>query len=61
MFSLSLTDILIGKCILIVVSTIKKDGELYSNRELEIIGLIVENRVTPDLIKDVIKYIRINT
>jgi hypothetical protein len=56
-----LSNILERDGIAIVASTIQKDGKLDGDGELRIIGVVAEDRVIGDLIKDIVKDFWVNT
>jgi hypothetical protein len=56
-----LSNIFKGNCIAIVTSPIQKNSQLDGNRELRIVGLVLEDGMTRYVIKDIIKDLRVNT
>jgi hypothetical protein len=56
-----LSDILKRNGIAIVACTIKKNGKLDGDGELRIVGLVPEDRVSRDMIEDIIKDLWVDT
>jgi hypothetical protein len=54
-YTCPLSNILDSNGIAIMASTIEKDGKLDGDRELRIVGVVPEDRVIRDLIKDIIE------